>query len=272
MVTKRYWLGAIAIAVSIHVAAFISLPALIEKSTSKDKGETGIEIDLGMLGDLGVAIAETVEDKVEEQPEPIKEAVVEPESVEVEQPPKPEPIIKPIETKTKRVVPKEVIKIKKQTPKKKKVKKEVKKVTPTKAKPKVEASTQPKKQATATKAKKSKTAAKKITTGSQNSVSTGGNKAAKQSYIGVLAAKLARYKRYPNSARRRQQEGTATLFFVVRRDGTIKESYISESSGHAKLDQAVLKMLKKASPLPAFPDDMKESELTIRIPIEFKLK
>jgi protein TonB len=62
-----------------------------------------------------------------------------------------------------------------------------------------------------------------------------------------------------------------TLFFIVSREGKVLESYISESSGYKKLDDAVLRMLKQASPLPVFPEDMTQEQLSISIPIVFKL-
>lgn len=276
MITKQHWFGALAIAFSVHVAAFISLPVTEDVNTAKDHGEAGIEVDLGMLGDLGVAMAETVNEKVEQQldPEPIEEPITEPvESVEVEQQSKPEPIIKPIEVEQKPIVKKDIVKIKKQQPQIKKIKKEAQK-KPVKIKPKVEVTHQPKKSSepvTAKKAKKTNVEAKKISTGSQNTVSTGGNKGADRSYISVISAKLARYKRYPKSARKKEHEGTVTLFFIVKRDGKVIESYISQSSGYPQLDRAVLRMLKKASPLPRFPENMEQEQLSIRIPIEFKL-
>ena len=112
---------------------------------------------------------------------------------------------------------------------------------------------------------------KKITTGSKNTITTGGQKGAERSYFSELSAKLARYKRYPSRARKLHEEGTVVLFIVVKRNGTVIESYISQSSGYSKLDKAVLSMLKKASPLPAFPEEMKQEQLSINIPIDFKL-
>jgi protein TonB len=272
MISKQHWFAAMAVATSLHVAAFMSLPLAEEANTSKDKGEAGIEVDLGMLGDLGVAMVETVEEKVEQlEPEPLKdEPVTDAEPVSQ---PKPEPIIKPIEVDKKTVVQKDTVKLKQQRPQSQKVSKDTKKVQ-LKETVKTEIKNKPKQVAeskTSTPAKQSNVEAKKITTGSQNTISTGGNKGADRSYIAVISAKLARYKRYPNRARKQQQEGTVTLFFIVKRNGKVIESSISESSGYPLLDKAVLRMLKKASPLPPFPQDMEQSQLSIRIPIEFKL-
>jgi len=273
MIKKQHWCAALAIAFSLHVAAFVTLAANTENNTAKDDGEKGVEIDLGMLGDLGVEKIETEKKQAEKQQEieTEKEEII--EKAETEAEPEPTPIIKPIEVDKKPVIKEETVTVTKKTTPKKTAKKEPK-FSESKVKPKnelVAKAVQSDASTTPTKAKQANSNAKKITTGTQNSLSTGGNKGAKQSYISVIAAKLARYKRYPNSSRKRGQEGTATLYFVIQRDGKVTESYISTSSGYKKLDQAVLRMLKKASPLPPFPKDMEQEQLTIRIPIEFKL-
>jgi len=275
MINKHHWFGALTIACAIHVAAFISLPTL-NKNSAKDKGELGIEVDLGMLGDLGVAMAETVEQHVvEQEPEPVEtppEPVLEEKVINE---PEPEPVIEHVEIEKAPVEePKDTVQIKKKVQQKPQP---VKQVEP--QKPIVKTIAEPVKPTTkmvvqdhaVNKSNQDNQAAKKLTTGSQNTISTGGNKGAERSYFSELSAKLARHKRYPNSARRKQQEGTVTLFFVVNRQGKVLESYISESSGYKKLDDAVLRMLKQASPLPAFPAEMKQEQLTISIPIAFKL-
>ncbi len=277
MMTKYHWLGAFTVASLIHIALFLpahSDPDVTE--TAKDVGEMGLEMDLGMLGDLGVAMAETLPDQVVEQEEPIiEEPIEEPEPIEeVEQPPEPmpEPIVKTIDVPKKVEPKKETIKVtKKAIAKPKKVIKEVIPTPVEKKQPIKEKAVKKELTSEVTQASRNNEASKKITTGSKSSVTTGGNKGVQQSYIATLSAKLAKHKRYPNSARKRGQEGTATLFFVVQRDGRVSESYISLSSGHKRLDDAVLRMLKKASPLPPFPEDMEQQSLTIRIPIEFKL-
>ena len=61
------------------------------------------------------------------------------------------------------------------------------------------------------------------------------------------------------------------LFFVVTRNGHIRESRIEASSGYQRLDRAVLEMLEKAQPLPAFPDEMSQQQLEVKVPIAFEL-
>ncbi|KKL75511.1 hypothetical protein LCGC14_2054150, partial [marine sediment metagenome] len=118
---------------------------------------------------------------------------------------------------------------------------------------------------------KEQQASQKRTTGSANSQMTGGQLAAQQTYFSQLAAILAQHKRYPRASRRRGEEGIVKLFFIVDRDGEVLNYRISESSGSKRLDEAVIKMLNKASPLPAFPADMTQQQLEVNVPIAFRL-
>jgi protein TonB len=97
------------------------------------------------------------------------------------------------------------------------------------------------------------------------------DKALQQTYFTELATMLAMHKRYPVSSRRKGEEGVVKLYFVVDRAGSVLDFRIAESSGFKKLDEAVLRMLKKAQPLPAFPQDMDHSTLEVNVPIVFQL-
>ncbi len=91
-------------------------------------------------------------------------------------------------------------------------------------------------------------------------------------YYGKLASWLNRHKRYPSRARRLRQEGTVKVLFTIDRRGRLLSHRIVASSGHALLDQEVKAMLKRASPLPAFPAGMSQSKLTLTVPIRFNLR
>jgi len=246
------------VAVMLHLLIFIGL-AHSKTEGAKDKGELGIEIDLGMLGDLGEA-QETVEVSAVEPPPPLPEP--EPE-VEPEPEPKPEP--EPPKQKP-------VVKVK---PKPEKPKKVVKKQPPRDVKPEPKPSTSdavvtdspPSDQKT-----NSTVAQRKASTGIGQSNKTGGNPGALQSYNALLQAKLAKYKRYPIASRRRGEEGEVRLHFVVGRSGKVLEYSISGSSGSQRLDDAVLKMLKKAQPFPPFPDEITAPQMSYNIPVGFYLK
>ena len=71
-----------------------------------------------------------------------------------------------------------------------------------------------------------------------------------------MLAVLNRHKGYPSAARWRREEGIAPLRFSMRCDGTVTAWRIERSSGSQDLDGAVEQMIRRASPLPAPPDEL----------------
>ncbi|HAC28334.1 MAG TPA: energy transducer TonB, partial [Marinobacter hydrocarbonoclasticus] len=92
------------------------------------------------------------------------------------------------------------------------------------------------------------------------------------SYLSKLSLHLARYYEYPRRARRLGQEGTPVIVFEFRRDGSLVEHSLRDSSGHSLLDDAALAMLAQAAPLPAVPDSMRGKSFTYALPVRFSLR
>ncbi|CAJ1411846.1 unnamed protein product [Effrenium voratum] len=90
-------------------------------------------------------------------------------------------------------------------------------------------------------------------------------------YLATLASWLARHKRYPRAARRRNLEGVATLSFTVNAAGNVLRYEVVKSSGYDVLDREVVNMLQRAEPLPSLPQDLGSATLDITIPIRFEL-
>ena len=109
--------------------------------------------------------------------------------------------------------------------------------------------------------------------GSAEQQANGGRRGNASSYIQTLNQWLARHRTYPAAAKRSKQEGTVRLAFTMNRKGDILKSHIAGSSGYAQLDEAALKMLEEAAPLPAVPDDFYPSRDTLPLvmPIEYSL-
>ncbi|WP_439530210.1 TonB family protein [Pannonibacter sp.] len=89
---------------------------------------------------------------------------------------------------------------------------------------------------------------------------------ARTNYKGKVIAKLRRAKQ----AAKGGGQGTATVEFVVRRDGSVSAVKLVRSAGDAALDQAALAMVHRAAPMPAFPDDIRETSMSFRVPVEFR--
>lgn len=60
---------------------------------------------------------------------------------------------------------------------------------------------------------------------------------------------------YPDEARRRQLHGQLVLTVGLRRDGTVHSIDVIQSSGHAVLDDAALRIVRLAEPFPPLPDN-----------------
>ncbi|MEN0077135.1 MAG: energy transducer TonB, partial [Paracraurococcus sp.] len=92
------------------------------------------------------------------------------------------------------------------------------------------------------------------------------------SYISRLFAALERHKNYPQEARLRRIQGVALLRFGMRRDGSVVSYRLVRGTGDSSLDEAVLAMIQRASPLPAPPDDLPGDPVELSVPIRFSLR
>ena len=90
-------------------------------------------------------------------------------------------------------------------------------------------------------------------------------------YSAELLKWLNKHKRYPKRAKRKNQQGSVKIAFRVTRNGRITDFTIVESSGVRSLDEAVRKMIKKASPVPALPVEFDSGQMTFTLPIAFSL-
>jgi protein TonB len=86
-----------------------------------------------------------------------------------------------------------------------------------------------------------------------------------------LLSHLDRYKRYPNAARAQRVEGTALLSFEMDRGGRVLTYYLVRSSGWPELDDEVLAMIERASPLPSAPPELNEQIVQLVVPVRFRM-
>jgi len=90
-----------------------------------------------------------------------------------------------------------------------------------------------------------------------------------QRWQGRLAAHLERRKRYPAAARSNREEGTVYVRFQIDNGGNVLSVSLSRSSGSSLLDQEVLALVKRASPVPAPPEGVNK---TITFPMQFTIR
>jgi protein TonB len=89
-------------------------------------------------------------------------------------------------------------------------------------------------------------------------------------YRAALSAWLEGHKRYPDSARQRNEEGRAVLRFHVDHSGRVLDYAVVGSTGFPDLDAAVEAMMRGAV-LPAFPPSMTASDVQVTVTIRFGL-
>lgn len=83
---------------------------------------------------------------------------------------------------------------------------------------------------------------------------------------------LNRHKRYPDEARSRRAQGAVIVAFSLDRSGQVVDSHVTKSSGSSALDDEAVAVLRRASPLPAPPDQIAGSTLDLVLPIQFRIK
>lgn len=84
-----------------------------------------------------------------------------------------------------------------------------------------------------------------------------------------LMAHLERLKRYPPGSRQRREEGVVLVRFSIDGSGNVLSVDLQRSSGFSELDDAVLALIRRASPVPAPPPDAPHS---ISAPVRFYMK
>lgn len=95
---------------------------------------------------------------------------------------------------------------------------------------------------------------------------------AQAAFAGRLFAHLNKYKRYPEGAKLRHQEGIVSLRFTMDRSGRVLSFDIAKSSGSAALDAEVRDLIQRAQPLPALPAEFARETLDLVVPVEFFLR
>lgn len=86
----------------------------------------------------------------------------------------------------------------------------------------------------------------------------------------TLLSHIARYRHYPERARRDRARGTVRLVFSMLRDGTVTDVRVISSSGFDILDSAAVETIRNAAPMPHIPTDLPE-RLNIHVPVAFDL-
>jgi len=90
-------------------------------------------------------------------------------------------------------------------------------------------------------------------------------------YLFGLRQVIESKKVYPSLSRRMGETGKALVVLKLLRDGTVQDVRLKGSSRYARLDQVALDAVAAVEKYKPIPDSIAENELTVEVPIEFKL-
>ncbi|NNV18933.1 energy transducer TonB [Ochrobactrum pseudogrignonense] len=261
------WAGASLLVLSLHVGAAMWLLREPDMIAADDTPPAAIMIELAetpeateteeneISPDEVMSDASAAAEKVEE---PVDEPVLEQEVVQDEPEPVEEEPREEIVQLDKVEVPLPVAKPKPPEPKKEIVKKDESKKKPVKQREQASAKQAVKAQAQVTQS--SRNAARQSASGLFASSMTPAR------WQSRLMAHLERRKKYPSGAKSRREEGTVYVRFRIDDSGKVLSATLARSSGWPELDNEVLSLVQRASPVPAPPPDVNK---TITAPVKF---
>ena len=93
----------------------------------------------------------------------------------------------------------------------------------------------------------------------------------KAEYGALLAQEIAKHKQYPMLAKKTKQQGNVVLQVQITGSGKLIDAQVYQSSGYALLDNQAMDMVKKATPFSQPPSNLSNGDLTLLVPVSFRL-
>lgn len=90
-------------------------------------------------------------------------------------------------------------------------------------------------------------------------------------YLSKLRYLIEKNKIYPSSAKRLNQMGKVHLFFVISKDGQIKNVKIVKDSNFKRLNEAALEILSKINKFEPIPEKLNKNSWEITVPIIYEI-
>lgn len=87
----------------------------------------------------------------------------------------------------------------------------------------------------------------------------------------LLSQEIAKFKQYPPFAKQSRQQGVVVVHLQIDHLGKLVVANISQSSNNELLDNQALAMVNKAAPFTKPPPDFQDKDLSLLIPISFRL-
>ena len=95
---------------------------------------------------------------------------------------------------------------------------------------------------------------------------------AKTTYLAIITQIIYRHKRYPRQAYSLNQEGLVIISLKLNKDGEILDLSVIKEAPYRILNEASLDTISAIHRFPPIPDELGVPELTLRIPIEYKIR
>ncbi|HED7248405.1 TPA: energy transducer TonB [Campylobacter jejuni] len=95
-----------------------------------------------------------------------------------------------------------------------------------------------------------------------------------KSYQALLMAYLTKFKKYPQEAIMQKQEGVVRIRVSIDESGNVLSKELKKSYPYAALNDEVLSLFKRASPLPKPPKEMLKNgdKISFVMPIDYNIK
>ncbi|ELE7162274.1 energy transducer TonB [Campylobacter jejuni] len=95
-----------------------------------------------------------------------------------------------------------------------------------------------------------------------------------KSYQALLMAHLTKFKKYPQEAIMQKQEGVVRIRVSIDESGNVLSKELKKSCPYAALNDEVLSLFKRASPLPKPPKEMLKNgdKISFIMPIDYNIK
>ncbi|MBU0923884.1 energy transducer TonB [bacterium] len=242
MENKKSLLIIFTLIISAHLLLFANI--IVEEKVIVAQNKPAVNISKINLQNIVIK-------KPEPKVEPIIEKVIE----------KPLEIIKPIpKTQSKNIIKEEKKKEKKPEVKKKIHEKPLKKVEEVKEQKEIkEIEPQVLEQSTQKSIQK------------EEIVDSSKIEALENEYLSKLRYLIEKNKIYPSSAKRLNQRGKVHLFFVISKDGQIKNVKIVKDSNFKRLNEAALEILSKINKFEPIPEKLNKNSWEITVPIIYEI-
>ncbi len=91
-------------------------------------------------------------------------------------------------------------------------------------------------------------------------------------YAELVQQKVSSSIAYPYEAQENRWQGTVRLALVIRKDGSLRDVFVKESSGYDVFDQDAVNTAQTLAPNSAFPASIKKDEITVTLPIVYSLE